>query len=93
MIIQVSVQGNTLTVTNSIMTAMAACRDHVLTTPPVTEILEIDIWHGGVISGSYGFTPLEENLNTMEEWLYGKLYTNETTKAYDAVNSRKTTFC
>lgn len=87
MIIQVSVQGNTLTVTNSIMTAMAACRDHVLTTPPVTEILEIDIWHGGVIDGSFGFTPLEENLNTMEQWLYGKLFTNEATKEYNTFNA------
>lgn len=74
MIIQVSVQGDTLTVTNSIMTAMAACRDHILTNPPVTEILELDIWYGGVIVGSYGFTPREEFLNKMEEWLYGKLF-------------------
>ena len=70
MIIQVSVQGNTLTVTNSIMTAMAACRDHVMSKPPVTEILEIDVWEDGVIEESFGFTPLEEDLNKMESWLW-----------------------
>lgn len=70
MIIQVSVQGNTLTVTNSIMTAMAACRDHVMSKPPVTEILEIDVWEDGVIEESFGFTPLEEDLNKMEQWLW-----------------------
>lgn len=70
MIIQVSVQGNTLTVTNSIMTAMAACRDHVMSNPPVTEILEIDVWEDGVIEESFGFTPLEEDLRKMEQWLW-----------------------
>lgn len=70
MIIQVSVQGNTLTVTNSIMTAMAACRDHVMSKPPVTEILEIDVWEDGVIEESFGFTPLEEDLRKMEQWLW-----------------------
>lgn len=70
MIIQVSVQGNTLTVTNSIMTAMAACRDHVMSNPPVTEILEIDVWEDGVIEESFGFTPLEEDLRKMENWLW-----------------------
>lgn len=70
MIIQVSVQGNTLTVTNSIMTAMAACRDHVMSKPPVTEILEIDVWEDGVIEESFGFTPLEEDLTKMEQWLW-----------------------
>lgn len=70
MIIQVSVQGNTLTVTNSIMTAMAACRDHVMSKPPVTEILEIDVWEDGVIEESFGFTPLEEDLRKMENWLW-----------------------
>ena len=70
MIIQVSVQGNTLTVTNSIMTAMAACRDHVMSNPPVTEILEIDVWEAGVIEESFGFTPLEEDLRKMEQWLW-----------------------
>lgn len=70
MIIQVSVQGNTLTVTNSIMTAMAACRDHVMSNPPVTEILEIDVWEDGVIEESFGFIPLEEDLRKMEQWLW-----------------------
>lgn len=70
MIVQVSVQGNTLTVTNSIMTAMAACRDHVMSNPPVTEILEIDVWEDGVIEESFGFTPLEEDLRKMEQWLW-----------------------
>lgn len=70
MIIQVSVQGNTLTVTNSIMTAMAACRDHVMSNPSVTEILEIDVWEDGVIEESFGFTPLEEDLRKMEQWLW-----------------------
>lgn len=70
MIIQVSVQGNTLTITNSIMTAMAACRDHVMSNPPVTEILEIDVWEDGVIEKSFGFTPLEEDLRKMEQWLW-----------------------
>ncbi|QUL76992.1 hypothetical protein [Escherichia phage UPEC03] len=70
MIIQVSVQGNTLTVTNSIMTAMAACRDYVMSNPPVTEILEIDVWEDGVIEESFGFTPLEEDLRKMEQWLW-----------------------
>lgn len=70
MIIQVSVQGNTLTVTNSIMTAVAACRDHVMSNPPVTEILEIDVWEDGVIEESFGFTPLEEDLRKMEQWLW-----------------------
>ena len=70
MIIQVSVQGNTLTVTKSIMTAMAACRDHVMSNPPVTEILEIDVWEDGVIEESFGFTPLEEDLRKMEQWLW-----------------------
>ena len=70
MIIQVSVQGDTLTVTESINTALAVCRDHISQNPPVTEILEIDVWDQiGMIDASYGFTPRDEALSRIESWL------------------------
>lgn len=69
MIIQVSVQGDTLTVTQSVNAALAACFDYVSTNPPVTEIIEVDVWDNSVIESSYGFTPTIEDIAKIENWL------------------------
>lgn len=67
--IQVSVQYDTHTVTDSVMLAMAACNNHINTDPSITEIIEIDVWEEGFIIASYGFTPVVESLAEIEAWI------------------------